>query len=136
MLVATAQVLKDLKKVQADINSRVTYRTDSELYHKEEFWEIADNAGDCEDFALRKRQELIALGYPANELRLAICLDETGAGHAVLTVDLAATPKQAAVTYVLDNRYPELRRASGLRAAGYKFLMRQAADGNYWVETK
>jgi predicted transglutaminase-like cysteine proteinase len=99
-----------------------------DLYSRADFWTIANEQGDCEDYALRKRQLLIERGFPAEDLRLTVVKDETGAGHAILTADVDG------VTYCLDNRFPTLMGANQLKSIGYEFLWRQAKGGeSKWV---
>ena len=93
-----------LVQVNRVINRNVKYKTDQDLYKRADFWTIANGVGDCEDFALAKRKELLALGYPKKCLKLATCFVEgprgpgTGEYHAVLMIE---TDKGS---YVLDNR--------------------------------
>lgn len=67
-------------------------------------WDLAeDGAGDCEDYALRKRQALTGL-YPdyAQAFRLALVTHPSGQGHMVLTVHTDQG------VYVLDNLTPHV----------------------------
>lgn len=114
----------DLSAVQAEINARVGYRADIDLYGLPELWTVADREGDCEDYALAKRRALLDLGWPVEALRLAVCQDETGGGHAVLTVDTDRG------VYVLDNR---ARFVEPWAALPYRWIKRQAAGGRDWV---
>lgn len=77
------EVYLTLAATQEWVNDRVTYRED----HSRDVWRVADRYGDCEDFALRYRLELMRQGFPPGALRLAMVLTPTGAGHAVLTVE-------------------------------------------------
>lgn len=99
-----------IDRINRRINAATHYRTDLDLYGRAEFWEVAQGAGDCEDYALAKRAALIAEGFPAEDLRLATVFSETEGGrqrmeagqmgdHAVL---IAATPEG---DYILDNRF-------------------------------
>lgn len=124
MLALTDQRWRELERVNAEVNGRVNYKSDLDLYGMPEFWTIADRQGDCEDYALSKRAELLALDWPVAALRLAVCLDECGDGHAVLTVD---TDKG---TYVLDNRRVFVEPWTALP---YTWVKRQAAGGSAWV---
>jgi predicted transglutaminase-like cysteine proteinase len=124
MFALTDERWTELRKVNADVNA-LPYRTDMALYGKPEFWESIDvaGAGDCEDYSLGKRNRLRALGWPDEALRLATCTDETGAGHAVLTVDTDRG------TYVLDNRSPDVLPWAQVP---YHWISRQA-EGAGWV---
>ena len=88
-----------VEKINHAVNEDVRYASDVDLYQIDEFWEIADAAGDCEDYALKKRQLLLEHGVDPQYLRLATCWTESGEYHAVLIV---STDKG---DYVLDNRY-------------------------------
>lgn len=93
--------IEDLVEVQMGINARVTYQSDQTLYQVPDFWEVAKEVGDCEDFALRKLRELLARGWPVEQLRLAFCWVGSvapGNGHCVLIVEFEND------LYILDNR--------------------------------
>lgn len=62
-----------------------------------ERWSVGGPTGDCEDFALTKRRELIRRGVPASALRIAVARTYAGEGHAVLVVGTSAGD------FVLDN---------------------------------
>lgn len=59
-------------------------------------WTIGPAAGDCNDYAVTKRHELLAKGWPSSALRLAVVFAPEG-GHLVLV----ARVKDG--DYVLDN---------------------------------
>lgn len=86
------------ERIHRDVNASVTYKTDAEQYGVPEYWEPAGRFGDCEDYALLKRAQLLAAGWPDDRLGLCVCIDETGTGHAVLYVD---TDRGG---FILDNR--------------------------------
>lgn len=69
-------------------------------------WQINVAVGDCEDFALTKRAQLIAAGLPVGALRIAVGRTRQGEGHAVLVV---RTDKG---DFVLDNRFNSVRPLS------------------------
>ena len=74
---------------------------------------------------LLKKRYLEGLGFPAEALLITVVLDETGAGHAVLTV------KTDAGDFILDNRRDTIHRWSETR---YQFLKRQSQqDPQVWV---
>ena len=74
-------------------------------------WQIGTSSGDCEEFALAKRQMLLSLGWPARALRIAVARTYAGEGHAVLVV------KTNAGDLVLDNRTGLVKpwKSAGLR---------------------
>jgi Bacterial transglutaminase-like cysteine proteinase BTLCP len=69
-----------------------------------ERWNYPIDAGDCEDYALLKKQYLKKLGFKAGLLPLAVVLNEAGEFHAVLMV---LTDRG---DFVLDNRRNEILR--------------------------
>jgi predicted transglutaminase-like cysteine proteinase len=119
--VPTEGQFKKLNFIQHAVNSTIYPSSDKELYGVTEYWEYPVNAGDCEDYALRKKQLLIATGFPRNTLRLTVVLDETGAGHAVLSV------LTKNMDLVLDNRRDDVVIWSETK---YRFLRREATGAN------
>lgn len=73
----------EVATVQLNVQIEGTYRLDQRHAWaplSEKGW-----VGDCKDFALEKRKELLARGYDAS--RLVVWLAHEGALHAVLVVD-------------------------------------------------
>lgn len=87
-----------LKTVNFAVNNLVKYKSDPENYGRPEYWVEAHESGDCEDYALRKRKMLRGLGWPAEDLNIAVCYTEDNQLHAVLVATFENTD------YVLDNR--------------------------------
>ena len=87
------------ERINSDVNASVQYKTDLEQYSKPEHWVEANAFGDCEDYALLKRQVLLKNGFARKDLHLALCWDETNTYHCVL---LCNTNKG---WFVLDNRH-------------------------------
>lgn len=79
--------MKTVERINAQVNRRVRPVMDETLYGRD-FWRLAmrEEDGDCEDYALTKRKELIAAGIPSSALSLAIGLTERREAHAVLLV--------------------------------------------------
>lgn len=95
----TPGVLNSLNAVNRKVNNRIRYSSDTRNYGHIDYWNVPNSGtGDCEDYALAKRRELIGLGWPRSSLLLAIAYAETGTGHAVL---IARTDQG---DFVLDNR--------------------------------
>lgn len=85
------------ERLIGQVNRRVN-RTIQPVNDRSETWSADVKAGDCEDFALTKRRELIRHGIPASALRMAVVVTPNGAGHAVLVVSTSRGD------LVLDNR--------------------------------
>lgn len=87
-----------LVRVNDSVNRRLTGVEDKELYGVDELWTFPeDNKGDCEDFALLKRRELIEAGWAPSALSIAMVINRDGEGHAVL---VARTDQG---DFILDN---------------------------------
>jgi predicted transglutaminase-like cysteine proteinase len=108
------------------VNTMVTPRTDMEMWGREEVWSYPDGIGDCEDYALEKRRQLMALGVPAGDLLLTVVRQPSGAGHAVLTM------RTSRGEFVLDNLEP---RVLAWTDTEYTFLKRQSErNSGVWVQ--
>lgn len=109
--------LSELDAVNQAVNRLIEPATDQEIYGQTEYWTIPTTRGDCEDYALLKRQRLIALGWPASALLLTVVRDEKGEGHAVLTA------RTLQGDFILDNKVEEVKVWYRTR---YEFVMRQS----------
>jgi len=100
--------LLELDEVNRFINLLIKPMTDLEKHNTIERWEIlkcssdADCYGDCEEYVLLKRQELIARGWPMSALLITVVDDAKGQGHAVLTV------RTSAGDFILDNQSDDI----------------------------
>jgi predicted transglutaminase-like cysteine proteinase len=103
----------ELIKVNKEINAAIRYRDDVD----KDFWEVGGSEGDCEDFAIRKLQELTrGFDFPRGALTLAACRLDRGRGHAVLLVHSDKG------VYVLDNLTP---RVLPWRKLPYRWVARE-----------
>jgi len=90
----------------------------------EDRWTIAPTLGDCNDYAVTKRHELVADGLPARALRLSVVKTASGIGHLVLVV---TTNKG---DLVLDNLTDAIRP---WQRTSYQWLKIQSAeDARFW----
>ncbi len=89
--------LSDLVRVNIQINRAIAPKHDGA-----DVWSPDAKAGDCEDFALAKRQRLVDLGWAPSQLLIAIVDDPSLGGHAVL---IARTDQG---DLVLDNLTDEI----------------------------
>ncbi|MGM4981162.1 MULTISPECIES: transglutaminase-like cysteine peptidase [Rhizobium] len=117
---------KAILKINYTVNTTIKPMTDMELYGVEEKWAIPTTAGDCEDFALLKRKQLIDAGFSPSDLLMTVVLQPNGEGHAVLTV------RTDRGDFVLDNMRNTVKLWSETE---YTFLKRQSADNPArWVK--
>jgi predicted transglutaminase-like cysteine proteinase len=108
---------KALNQVNASVNDAIWPEEDQKHYGRAEYWTIpTDGRGDCEDYALTKRKELAAAGYPISALRIAVVVTREGERHAVLTI---STDKG---DLVLDNLNDDVK---AWNATGYRWIERQ-----------
>jgi len=111
-----------LVRINDGVNRRMTAMEDIVQFGVEELWRLPDeNKGDCEDYALQKRRELIDAGWPAAALSVVMVHDAQGAGHAVL---VAFTDQG---DFVLDNLH---RAIMNPQDTGYTFRKAVTPD-NY-----
>lgn len=124
-LQATPERLSELDEINRTVNHEIEPATDMEIYGVNELWALPKSRGDCEDFALLKRQELIQRGWPTNALLMTVVRDEKNEGHAVLTARLSTGD------YVLDNKVEQVKMWN---QTPYHFVMRQSyLDPKVWV---
>lgn len=111
--------------VNNSVNTMITPETDREIWGKEEVWSYPDRVGDCEDYVLEKRRELMQRGVPAGNLLITVVRQPNGDGHAVLTVHTSNGD------YILDNLEP---RILAWQDTDYTFLKRQSVrNSGTWV---
>lgn len=114
---------EEIIAVNQSVNDRLTWRADLEQYGLEEYWAMPLSFGlpygDCEDFALEKRQALIGRGFPAAALALATARSQATGLHAVLIV------RTTQGDYVLDNTTPWVLP---WRETGYRWQLIQEGE--------
>lgn len=118
-IAASPDVLKTLMTVNLEVNRSIRPHADG----AQDVWSVDVASGDCEDYAMTKRQRLIGLGLPPSALRIAYVTVQDGEGHAILVV------KARGRTYVLDNLTNAIRP---LDATGYHLISMSGADPLHW----
>jgi predicted transglutaminase-like cysteine proteinase len=117
-----------LGRVNHSVNAGIAPAHKSYGPELQEGWTIAPSAGDCNDYAVTKRHELLQSGLPAKALRLAVVKTASGIGHLVLVV---ATTKG---DIVMDNLTEAIRP---WQSTDYDwFKIQSAADARFWYEVK
>ncbi|WP_457298701.1 transglutaminase-like cysteine peptidase [Phyllobacterium sp. P5_D12] len=111
--------------VNSNDNHKIKPLTDMEIYGVEEYWAYPDKVGDCEDYVLLKRRDLMQSGISPANLLITVVRKPDGEGHAVLTV---RTDKG---DFVLDNLVDGVKNWS---ETPYTYLKRQATNNSgRWV---
>ena len=94
----TAQRWEELNLVNREVNRDII--ADTSVTDE---WMIAPQVGDCKDYAVTKRHELLARGWPSRTLLLAEVVVPSGEHHLVLVV------RTSEVDLVLDNLSADIR---------------------------
>jgi predicted transglutaminase-like cysteine proteinase len=112
--VDSAAALRAAREVNRRVNQRVRAVDDSVQYRVEDNWTLPTRrGGDCEDFALLKKFEMIRRGVAADRLLIATVFSRTIGPHAVLVLRLDDGD------HVLDNLTNEIKPWD---RTGYTFL--------------
>ncbi len=124
-----ARTWRTLAQINSGVNDAIWPQTDEAHYGRAEYWTIpTDGYGDCEDYAVTKRKELMDRGFPEAALRLAVVIDRNAQRHAVLTV---TTDKG---DLVLDNERNDI---VSWNATGFTWIERQGASNpRTWVSLR
>ena len=122
----TQQDLQRVSVINKQINSSTRAVDDQSQYRRTEYWALPSaRGGDCEDFALLKKRELIQAGIAPNRLLIATVLDRGRGGHAVLVL------RTDTGDVVLDNLTNRILPWSKTR---YTFLrMQDPRSPNRWI---
>jgi len=109
-----------VRSVNARVNRTTRQVTDQRQYARAEVWALPTRrGGDCEDFALLKKRELIRAGIAPERLLIATVLDHRMRGHAVLVV------RTHLGDMVLDNL---TQRVLPWQRTGYIFMKMQSPE--------
>ncbi len=119
---------KVLDLINRDVNASIVPRAKGYGSNLQDGWTISPEMGDCNDYAVTKRHQLLEKGLPAKALRLSVVRTASGIGHLVLVV---ATDKG---DLVLDNLTETIRPWQN---TDYHWLKIQSAtDARFWYEVK
>jgi predicted transglutaminase-like cysteine proteinase len=123
-----AETSELLKRVNHSVNLSIIPTIKNYGTNLGDGWTIAPDTGDCNDYAVTKRHELLESGLPSKALRLSVVKTASGIGHLVLVV---VTTKG---DVVMDN-LTELIRP--WQSTDYHWLKIQSAtDSKFWYEVK
>ena len=126
---ATALTQQDIdlvRSINLKVNRKIREVSDARQYRKADYWTLPlSSRGDCEDFALLKKQMLVAEGIAPERLLIATVLDQNRQGHAVLIL------RADSGDYVLDNLTNRIKPWQSTR---YMYLRMQNPDApRKWV---
>lgn len=113
-VVLTAERWAELTEINRDVNARIRPHDDAP---GTDVWTLDADAGDCDDYAVEKRKELIDRGWPSAALLLSVAFIPDGQAHLVVTV------RTDHGDLVLDN----MRQAViSVDRTGYRWLAQQS----------
>ena len=118
--------LEVIRAINNRANRSIRPISDMDQYRIAERWALpTKRGGDCEDYAIFKKQELVRAGFPPEQLLIAAVLDRNRQSHAVLVV------RTENGDLVLDNL---TSRIVSWQKTGYTFLrMQDPRQPNRWV---
>ena len=123
----TAETLETIHRVNRDVNASIMPVGKSTAI-ADGGWTVSPASGDCNDYAVTKRHELMRSGFPAKAVRLAVVKTTSGIGHLVLVV---STNKG---DLVLDNLSETIQPWQFTK---YQWLkIQSASDARFWFEIK
>ena len=124
-LVLTPKSWALLQSVNNAANAVIEPITDQDLWGVPELWSYPQKRGDCEDYVLLKRRQLMAKGVSGHNLLITVVRQTNGDGHALLTV------RTDRGDFVLDNLEPSILLWT---KTPYRFLKRQSVEAQGdWV---
>jgi predicted transglutaminase-like cysteine proteinase len=117
-----------LKRINHSVNTSIAPTLKSYGSNLGDGWTIGPDTGDCNDYAVTKRHELLENGLPSKALRLSVVTTASGVGHLVLVI---ITTKG---DVVLDNLTEVIRP---WQSTDYHWLKIQSSiDAKFWYEVK
>jgi predicted transglutaminase-like cysteine proteinase len=114
----------ELLAVNGEINRAIRPEPNLEGLPAER-WLLHPKSGDCNDYAVTKRHELIKLGWPSRALLLAEVVTTWGEHHLVVVIHTGAGD------FVADSLTPEIRRWA---AAPYRWVRVQSPQNPMFWE--
>jgi predicted transglutaminase-like cysteine proteinase len=108
-----------LQSINNSANASIEPITDQDLWGVPELWSYPTKRGDCEDYVLLKRRQLMAKGVSGHDLLITVVRQANGDGHALLTV------RTDRGDFVLDNLEPSILLWT---KTPYRFLKRQSVE--------
>ena len=122
----TSESLELLERVNHRVNMSIVSKSKAYGSSLEDRWTIAPDQGDCNDYAVTKRHELLKTGLPSSALRLSVTKTAAGFGHLVLVV--VTTKGDLVMDSLADAIQP-------WQTTDYRWIKIQSArDPHYWVE--
>ncbi len=100
--------LTDLKTIKSRVDRCITFKAEDVIYDAPNMWvsfyeQIKANTkcrveGDSDDFSLTYADFCVAQGFPASDVRIVMCMDQSTGFHLVCSVDFEGE------TYILCHK--------------------------------
>jgi predicted transglutaminase-like cysteine proteinase len=125
----TVDRLNELNTVNRQVNRDITPQPN--LSGRLSQWVVSPSAGDCNDYAVTKRHELLERGWPSRSLLLSEVVVPSGEHHLVLVVHMTDADQMRDIDLVLDNLNASLRP---VEITPYKWVrMESPSNPKYWL---
>jgi predicted transglutaminase-like cysteine proteinase len=122
-IVLTPARWNDLVQVNSAVNRAIIPQRNPGGVVTEE-WPLAPKAGDCNDYAVTKRHQLLARGWPSRVLILSEVVTDSGEHHLILVVRMREGD------FVLDSLSPNILPAALVR---YRWVRAQLpSNPRFW----
>lgn len=108
------------------VNTRILPRRNEQGLAAEQ-WIVDPIFGDCNDYAVSKRHELLSRGWPMADLLLSEVVTFSGEHHLVLVARTSTTD------FVLDNLHPHVRDWTEVT---YRWVRIQVPNSNHWASVE
>jgi predicted transglutaminase-like cysteine proteinase len=136
---ATQGILEVIREADRRVHQRVVYITDEEQFGTPENWRFPDNGlGDCEDFVLAKKRELMARGIPEGAMQFVYLIIKVAGreeGHLILAIQMESETGHPFEIYLdQNNNHGGTVFTRRTLDPGYRLIKRQSlTDPNIWV---
>ena len=125
----TSERWNELRAVNRNVNRLITAAvTDGDGTTEE--WRISPPTGDCKDYAITKRHELLARGWPSRSLLLSEVVIRSGEHHLFLVVRV----KDADL--VLDNLNDEIQLVSMIHSQYFWVRVQSPENPKFWTRLR
>lgn len=122
----TAALRETLNTVNRSVNAGIEPDESGSNVSGTQDWNLNPVRGDCNDYAVTKRHDLVSGGLPTSAVRLTAVMTQDGQDHMVVVI------KAKGGDLVLDNLHPDI---VSLRKTGYRVMKEQSGtDPKVWVK--
>jgi predicted transglutaminase-like cysteine proteinase len=119
----------ELDAVNRHVNASIAPQAEEATSSIDEKWLLAPAEGNCSDYAVTKRHDLLQRGWSSSSLLLAEVTLETGEHHLILVADTEGGE------FILDNLDPNVRSLAKTRSRYYWNRIESPADPKRWGST-